>query len=298
MTRLDGKVIAITGAGGGIGATCARHCARLGASVVVNDIDEQAATATCKTVRDAGGEAATCAGDVADFAFGARLAAFCVDRFGRLDGLVNNAGILRHGRLADMSEADLRAMLDVNTIGAAGCAIAAIGAMRSAGAGGAVVNVTSGSQAGDIALGGYAASKAAVAALTFTWAMELRGTGIRVNAVSPLAETAMAASNRDLLAEQGAAREISYTALPDPEINAPVVAFLLSDAAADVHGQIVRIAGRELSYVTHPMVAEPVLEGTWTDARVAEAFRTSLGRQQQKLGLCYMRAEKERHGTD
>ena len=287
MSTLEGKAIAITGAGAGIGAAYARHCAALGARIVVNDIDAAAAATIVSEIRAAGGEAVVCPGDVSVWAFGAELVAACVETFGRIDGLVNNAGVLRHGRVTEMTEADFRSMLRINTLGTATCAVHAIRAMLSAGAGGSIVNVASGSQAGDIALGGYGASKAAVASLTFSWAMELKNTGIRVNAVSPLAETAMSASNMEFLAQQSASREVVYTTLPPPDSNAPVVAFLLSDEAAGINGQIVRIAGHELSYVTHPAIAEPVLQGEWTDEAVAGAFRDELNGKQQKLGLTY-----------
>lgn len=289
MSILEGKTIAITGAGAGIGAAYARHCAALGARLVVNDIKAAAADAVVSEIRAAGGEATACPGDVSMWAFGAELVAACIESYGRIDGLVNNAGILRHGRVTEMTETDIRSLLTINTLGTASCATHAIRAMLKAGTGGSIVNVASGSQAGDIALGGYGASKAAVASLTFTWAMELKDSGIRVNAVSPLAETAMSASNMEFLAQQSASREVVYTTLPPPDANAPVVAFLLSDRAANINGQIVRIAGRELSYVTHPAIAEPVLQGEWTDDAVADAFRDELTGKQQKLGLTYAR---------
>lgn len=289
MKLLAGQAVVITGAGAGIGRAYAMHAARLGARVMVNDIDRDAAAAAVAAITAAGGEAAAQAGDVSDWDFAERLVAAAVERWGRIDGLVNNAGILRHGRATEIREADLRRMLEVNTIGTAACASAAIRAMQRAGGHGSIVNVASGSQAGDIALGGYAASKAAIAALTFSWALELRDTGIRVNAISPLAETAMAASNKSFLAQQSASREVAYGTLPSPENNAPAVAFLLSDRSTGINGQILRIAGRELSFVTHPMIAQPVLVGSWDDDAVAAAFRDGLAAKQQRLGLAYER---------
>jgi NAD(P)-dependent dehydrogenase (short-subunit alcohol dehydrogenase family) len=289
LALLDDKAIVITGAGSGLGAAYARHAGSLGAEVLVNDIDERAAEATAADIRMTGGDAIALAGDVSSWEFAGSLIEQCLNTFGRIDGLVNNAGILRHGRITEMAEADFRAMLNVNTVGAAACAAHAIPAMLAAGRPASIVNVASGSIAGDIALGGYGASKAAVAALTFSWAMELKDTNVRVNAVSPLAHTAMAQSNMGYLAQQSANREIAYTTLPAAEINAPVIAFLLSDGAIGINGQIVRIAGQELSFVTHPMIAEPVLKGDWTDDKVAEAFRKVLAARQQKLGLGYAR---------
>ena len=286
---LEGKSIVITGAGAGLGAAYARHAALLGARVVVNDVHADAAASTVEAIRAAGGEAVASVGSVASWDYCGALVDACLTHFGRIDGLVSNAGILRHGRLEEMRESDMRAMLEVNTLGAAACASHAVKAMLKQDGPAAIVNVASGSQAGDIAIGGYGATKAAVASLTFTWAMELRDTNVRVNAVSPLAHTAMAETNMQFLAQQSASREVVYTTLPRAEVNAPVIAFLLSDASAGINGQIVRIAGDELSYVTHPMIAEPVLKGRWYDESVAAAFRDTLQARQHRLGLAYAR---------
>jgi len=289
MTSLNGKAVVITGAGSGLGAAYARHAAHLGASVVVNDINPGAAQSTVDSILASGGKAVAYAGDVSSWSYAQSLVDACIDAFGAIDGIVNNAGILRIGKILDMTEADLRQMVQVNLIGTAACASHAARRMLAAGKGGSIVNVASGSQAGDIALGGYSATKGGVASLTYSWAMELRGTGIRVNALSPLAETAMAAQNKALMAEQAASREVHYAALPDPNVNAPVVTFLLSDAASQINGQVVRIAGKQLSFVTHPMIADPVLEGGWDDAAVQAAFAGTLADRQQPLGLGYTR---------
>lgn len=290
MKFLDGKAIVITGAGSGLGAAYARHCAALGARLVVNDVDAAAAEAIAGEIAGTGGAAVASAGSVASWDYAGELVAACVQAYGRIDGLLNNAGILRHGRITEMSERDLRAMLEVNTIGTVACASHAIRRMLAQDGHGSIVNVASGSQAGDIALGAYGASKAAVASLTFSWALELRDTNIRVNALSPLAHTAMAETNMKFLAQQSASREVVYTTLPAADVNAPAAAFLLSDRSIGINGQIVRIAGEDLSFVTHPMIAEPVLKGRWDDDAIEAAFRDTLGRKQQKLGLAYARA--------
>jgi NAD(P)-dependent dehydrogenase (short-subunit alcohol dehydrogenase family) len=286
MSALAGKAVVITGSGGGLGAAYARHAASLGAAIVVNDIDPDAADATVSAIAAAGGRAVACAGDVSDWAFAETLVQACVDAFGAITGLVNNAGILRPALLEDLSEADARRMIAVNLIGTMACAQAAARRMKAAG-GGSIVNVASGSQAGDVGLGGYGATKGAVAALTYSWAMELRGSGVRMNALSPLAETAMAAQNAHLMALQAKNRDVHYASLPPAEVNAPVVSFLLSDASAGLDGQVVRIAGRQLSFVTHPMIAAPVLEGNWSYEAVVAAFAQTLVSRQQKLGLAY-----------
>ncbi|WP_281985046.1 SDR family NAD(P)-dependent oxidoreductase [Thalassorhabdomicrobium marinisediminis] len=287
MTELAGKAIVVTGAGSGLGAAYARHVAALGANVVVNDVNDEAARACVDEITEAGGSAVAEPADVAKWDTAQRLVEACIAAFGRLDGFVNNAGVLRPALLDQTTEADIRQMIDVNLIGTTACAQAAAVQMKLQGDGGSIVNVASGSQAGDIALGGYGATKAAISSLTFSWAMELRDTGVRINAISPLADTAMAAQNAHLMALQGANRDVHYDALPAPDANAPLVSFLLSDRSRDISGQIIRIAGRQLSFVTHPLIARPVLEADWTFDEIAKAFSDGLAGHQHKLGLAF-----------
>ncbi|GAA2821017.1 short-subunit dehydrogenase [Aminobacter aminovorans] len=289
MNILQGKSVVITGAGSGLGSAYARHAAGLGAAVVVNDIDAEAAQSTAESIVASGGKAVAHAGDISSWSYAQQLIDACIDAFGAITGIVNNAGILRIGKILDLTEADMRRMVEINLVGTAACASHAARRMLAAGRGGSIINVASGSQAGDVALGGYGATKGGVASLTYSWAMELRGTGLRVNALSPLAETAMAAQNKALMAEQAASREVHYAALPDTDVNAPVVSFLLSDAAEKINGQVVRIAGKQLSFVTHPLIADPVLEGDWSYEAVAAAFAGTLAANQQPLGLGYQR---------
>lgn len=287
MTGMTGKAVVITGAGSGIGRAYARFLAALGCSVVVNDIKADSANQTVEEIRAGGGDAVAKQGDVSQWAFAEDLIDNCMDSFGTITGFVSNAGILRPARLDDASEAEFRRMMEVNFLGTAACAQAAAKRLRQIGNGGSIVNVASGSQSGDIGLGGYGASKAAIAALTYSWAMELRDTGIRINAVSPLADTDMAKQNSDLLEEQGQNREVRYFTLPAPEVNAPLIAFLLSDASGQINGQVIRIAGRQLSFVTHPKIAAPVLENDWTFEKIVRAFDETLADQQVKLGLSF-----------
>ena len=291
LSFLVGKAVVITGAGSGLGAAYARHAGRLGAELLLNDVNAEAVEAVAAEIRGAGGKAVCFPGSIGSWDYAERLIDACVGEYGRIDGLVNNAGILRHGRITEVTEHDFRNMLDVNTLGTAGCAAHAARHMLRQGTPGSIVNVASGSQAGDIALGAYGASKAAVASLTYSWAMELRDTNVRVNAMSPLAGTAMAGTNMQYLAQQSANREVVYTTLPPAEISAPLAAYLLSDRSIGVNGQLVRIAGEELSFVTHPLIAQPVLRGTWTDDAIDDGFRTVLTARQCKLGLAYQQAD-------
>lgn len=277
----EGLAVVVTGAGGGLGAAYARYLAARGDRVVVNDIAPEAAEAVARGIRARGGTALAFPGDVADWALAAALVARCADAFGRIDGLVANAGLLVADRVEAASPADVEAMLRVNLIGTFACGQAAIRAMLAQGGGGAIVTVASGSQAGEPGLSAYGATKGAVASLTYAWARELRDRGIRVNAVSPLAATAMAGAYARWAAGQG----MAPPALPAPEASAPLVGFLLSAAAAGVTGQVVRLAGRSLGLVTHPRLADPIIEGDWTEAAIAGAFAAVLAARQAPLGL-------------
>lgn len=286
MGLLSGKTICVTGAAHGLGAACALDLAGRGARVVCADIDGAAAA---KVANEIGPAAHWVEVDVSDWDAGERLVVACRDHGGRIDGLVNNAGVLVPARLQDVTEADIDRTLAVNLKGSFGVGRAAIMAMRDQGGGGSVVNVTSGSQAGDLALSVYAATKGGVASMTYSWAMECRGSAIRVNAISPLANTAMARANQPFLAAQSDNREVVYQDLPEAEINTPAVAWLLSDRAAGVNGQVVRIAGQELSLVTHPQIAHPVLTGEWTLEAIDLAFDSGRIGRPATLGLSRQR---------
>ena len=282
---LAGKAVAITGAAAGLGAAYARALAGLGAALTLADIDAEGVDRVADDIRAAGGRAVSCLGDVGDWAFGAHLVATCTQAWGRIDALVNNAGVLIPARIEDATEAQVARMIRVNLMGTFACGQAAIAAMRAQAGGGVVINVASGSQAGDVALSGYGATKGAIASLTYAWAMECRGSAVRVNAISPLAATAMAAANASFMASQMADREIVYGVLPDPAVSAPLVCWLVSEAARDINGQVVRLAGRELSLVTHPQIARPILTGDWTFDSIGRAFDETLRATVRPLGL-------------
>jgi NAD(P)-dependent dehydrogenase (short-subunit alcohol dehydrogenase family) len=180
-------------------------------------------------------------------------------------------------------------MVEVNVLGTAFCSTHAARAMR--GRTGSIVNLTSGAQTGLRGAGIYGATKGAIASATYGWAVDVAGTGLRVNAVSPVAETRLSSATDAFRVETGIA-PLRSGPRPGPEANAPVVSFLLSDLARDVNGQVLWILGRRLSLMTHPAVLAPVLErDEWSVESIAAAFRTELGRRQQQLGIVGMRAE-------
>ncbi|HRE42380.1 MAG TPA: SDR family NAD(P)-dependent oxidoreductase [Terricaulis sp.] len=279
---LENKAIAVTGAGQGIGEATALLAASLGASVLVNDIDAHATARVAAEINERGGRAHAHAADISQWSSGQALVDTALARFGRLDGLVNNAGFFKIAPLLDSSEADFTETIAVNLVGAAACAQAAAAHMLERKSG-AIVNIVSGAQCGMIGLGAYGASKGALASLTYAWAIELANTGVRLNAVSPMADTQMAHKTREYLS----ALSIPLPdAVPPASANAPVICYLLSDASTDIHGQVVRIDGGALALMTHPAIMAPVLRReSWTADAVAEAFAAHLAKLQQQLGV-------------
>jgi NAD(P)-dependent dehydrogenase (short-subunit alcohol dehydrogenase family) len=278
---LEGSAVVVTGAGRGLGAAYARLAAAHGASVVVNDIDSTMAERVVEEIRAAGGVAVADNADISTWGGAGQLIQHCVSEYRQIDGLVNNAGIFRLAKPWEQDPAEFRRVVETNLLGTAYCGMHALFAMMERGRG-SIVNVTSGSQAGSASMGAYGASKGGVTSLTYSWAVDVAGTGIRVNAISPNAHTRMADEFERYL---GAAAQGQNVGKP-PEVNAPAVVFLLSDAAAGINGQVVRIDGDEISIMSHPEVVEPAAHNPdWTVEAVAAAFTVQLGRLVQPLGL-------------
>ena len=273
---LRDKAVVVTGAGRGLGAAYARLAASEGASVLVNDVDGALAQAVADEI---GGRAF--AADISTWDGAGALIGHCVEAFGAIDGLVNNAGIFRLADPLAQDPDEFRAVVEVNLLGTAYCGLHAIRAMLPRGTG-SVVNVTSGSHAGSAAMGAYGASKGGVASLTYCWAADLAGTGVRVNAVSPNAHTRMADEYERYLGDRAQGQNVRKP----PEQNAPAVVFLLSDASAALHGQVVRIDGEELSLIGHPVVlGHGVRSPQWTVSAVEQAFAEHLSADLHPVGL-------------
>ena len=265
---LNNKSVVITGAGQGIGAACAKGAALQGASVVVNDVDAARANATVDDIRAHGGKAIACVANITDWEEAGRLIRTCIDTYGKIDGLVNNASLFHRSRLDEFDPAVARALVDVNILGTLHCAAHAVKPMLAQGSG-SIVNVTSDVHMGIPPYGIYGATKGAVASLVYTWALELAGTGIRVNALSPSGATRMVVMSAEE-EEEGNKR---YAAAPPAENNSPVVEFLLSDRSVEVTGQLVRTQGDYLFLYTHPaLLVPPAIRSHWTADAVIEVF--------------------------
>lgn len=254
MNDLRGKAVVITGAGRGLGRAYAEDASRRGAAVVVNDVDAAEAEAVAAAIVGSGGRAVADSSSVVTFAGAQALVGSCLDAFGRIDGLVNNAGLFHVSAPWDESPDRVRALVEVNVLGPLWCGLTAIPHFVDQGSG-AIVNVVSGAMLGMPGMSTYGASKGAVASLTYGWAADLAGHGVRVNAVSPIADTRMTAS-------------VGQTAGVEPGEIAPLVSFLLGDGAT-FSGRIIRLAFGRLSVVDRPQEVPPDGDRSEWDPSVA-----------------------------
>jgi NAD(P)-dependent dehydrogenase (short-subunit alcohol dehydrogenase family) len=274
MGALTGKAVVITGSGRGIGAGCARGAARQGAAVVVNDVNPAGIEETVDAIRAQGGTAIGCLADVADWDDAELLVRKCIESFGKIDGLVNNAGLAHIAGIHEFDPVAARALVDVNVMGTLYCTARAVKPMLAQRSG-SIVNVISGAHMGLPRLSVYAASKGAVASMVYSWALELKGSGVRVNALSPVAGgTGM--SPADPLNQS-------------PEANSPVVEYLLSDLSSHVSGQLVRIDKGEIHLYTHPaLLMPPAVRPTWSLESIADAFQNEFQDRQVACGVMGM----------
>ena len=293
---LTGRVAVVTGAGRGLGFAYATALAAAGASVVVNDADPDAATGAAEQITGVGGRAVAEPGAVGPAGVADRLVTRAVETYGRLDALVTNAGVLRDRMLWKMSDEEFDTVLDVHLRGTFTCVRAAVRRMREQGDGGRVVVVGSpAGQRGNVGQTNYSAAKAGIVGMVRTWAMECARANITVNAVVPVAATAMTASI-PAFAPYVEAWQRDGTPLPDwlragegfgtPEDAAGLVVFLASPAAGTVTGQAIGVGGDKLSLWTHPEeVAVSFRGGGWSADAIAETWASTVGRTPREVGI-------------
>ncbi|MER7081057.1 SDR family oxidoreductase [Saccharopolyspora kobensis] len=255
------RVVIITGAGRGLGRAHALEFARQGAHVVVNDLGvqldgsgggDQPAQEVAAEIRALGGQAEVHGADVSDWEQARELVAFAVERFGRLDVLVNNAGVVRDRMFVNLSEAEWDQVIRVHLKGHAATLRHAAQHWRDRSKAGEqvrgrVVNTTSGAGLlGSIGQTNYAAAKAGIAALTINTAAELARYGVTVNAIAPSARTRM---TEDVFADMMARPDGGFDGMA-PENVSPLVAWLGSEESGDVTGRVFEVQGGELTVAT------------------------------------------------
>ncbi len=255
--RLRGKVAVVTGAGSGIGRACALRFAADGARVVVNDVDPEAAARVVKEIEASGGTGLAVPGDVSKRGDVDALIEAAGSAFGRLDVLVNNAAAPQGASVEETSDEVWSAVRSVTLDGTFFGVRAAIPVMAGQG-GGSIINIASGAAlGGEVGLGAYGASKAAVVNLTQTAAVENAARNVRVNAICPgpietppmLGYLQVFPGGRDAFERQIPARRLGR-----PEEMANVACFLASDEASYVTGAVIVADGGVSARTASPRV--------------------------------------------
>lgn len=291
---LSGKVAIVTGSGAGLGLAYAQELARQGAAVIINDVSQEAADAAVSSITDAGGKAAAVVAPVGSSETARQLVSTAVETFGGLDILVTNAGILRDKSLLKMTDDDFDAVIEVHLRGTFTCVRAAFEHFKTNGVAGRIVCIGSPTgQRGNFGQTNYAAAKAGIVGMVRTWALEMKKAGVSVNAVIPVAATAMTktvpffqkaveADERGEAMPEFFRAELGFGTAQDV---AGVIAFLSSDEAAGVSGQAIGVGGDRLQVWSHP---EPVVqeyrEGGWDYQAMLTEGRSILESNLQSVG--------------
>jgi NAD(P)-dependent dehydrogenase (short-subunit alcohol dehydrogenase family) len=301
LTAVDlaGRVAIVTGAGRSLGRAYAIALAAAGASVVVNDVDADAAAEVVTEITGAGGQAIASVGAVGPADTAEKLVADAVAAFGRLDVLVANAGVLRDRVLWKMSDDDFDLVVSTHLRGTFTTGRAAAIQMKeqaSAGdtRGGRIIVIGSpAGQFGNFGQTNYAAVKAGLVAMARTWSLELARDGITANAVIPIALSPMTATipayaeaYERFLAGEPIPTELRHDkGLGSPEDVAPLVVWLASPASQEVTGQAIGIGGDRLTLYSHPAVIETAYaDGGWDAAGIDAAWRATFAAQAQPSG--------------
>jgi len=282
---LEGKVAIVTGAGQGVGRAIAEELAKAGARVVVNDIGvslngttENASVAeeVASAIRAAGGEAVANGESVSDPASAAKIVQGALDSFGRIDIVVNNAGILRDAIFHKMSHADWQAVIDVHLNGSFNVSKAAAPHFREQ-QGGAFIHMTStAGLIGNFGQANYMAAKLGIVGLSRAIAMDMQRANVRSNCIAPFAWSRMVSS----IPTDTEADKIRVAKLKQmtPDKIGTMCAFLGSDAAAGISGQIFSVRNNEIFLISQPRPIRSIhRDGGWTPESLAAQLPGAFG---------------------
>jgi NAD(P)-dependent dehydrogenase (short-subunit alcohol dehydrogenase family) len=286
MSRiLDGKVAIVTGAGQGVGAAIAKGLAADGARVVVNDVgvtlqgeaeNASAADDVAQAIKDAGGEAVGNRDSVSEWDAAQRIVQTAMDTFGRVDLVVNNAGILRDAIFHKMEPDQFQAVLDVHLKGAFNVSRAAAPHFKGQGSGSYVHMTSTAGLIGNFGQANYMAAKMGIVGLSRSIAMDMQRSNVRSNCIAPFAWSRMVSS----IPTETEADKIRVAKLKrmTPEKIAPLVAFLGSDAADKISGQIFSVRNNEIYLFSQPRPVRTLHRGEgWTADALAEMLPDALG---------------------
>jgi 3-oxoacyl-[acyl-carrier protein] reductase len=279
MGILDGRAAVVTGGGRGIGRGHCLHLAEQGAAVVVNDIDLDEARTVVAEIGEKGGKASASDANIATREGARALVQQCVDEFGAIHAAVNNAGNVKDRSFLKMTDDEFDSVLQVHVYGTFRVSQEAALRFRDQGTGGSIVNTVSAAHYGNFGQTNYAGSKGAIASMTYTWAVELARYGIRVNAISPSGTTRMSANAK----VGGKTVELPFI---DPNQNGAFVAFLCSDHADWITGQIFGSGADRAQIVEQPKYGTAMyLPGGLTVEGIVENFKKVFGTRLENVGL-------------
>jgi len=280
MGILEGRVVAVTGAGRGIGRELALLCAREGASVIVNDYgvsaagegnDQGPASEVVNEIAKAGGTAHANLASVTDPAGATSIVEDAVQKFGRIDAVVNNAGFLRDRIWHKMSLEDWRAVVDVHLNGAFNVSKAATPYFREQGSGSFIHFTSTSGLIGNLGQANYSAAKMAIVGLSQSIALDMQRFGVRSNCIAPFAWSRMIATiPSDNPDEQ---KRLERMQAMSADKIAPLVAFLASDLSKDVTNQIFAVRKNEIFLFSKPRPIRSVHRSDgWTAQSIADEF--------------------------
>ena len=296
MGMLDGKVIAVTGAGRGVGREIALLCAKEGASVVVNDLggtaegegaDLSPAQETVNDIKAAGGKALANGASVSDPKGAASIIDDAVQAFGRIDAVVNNAGILRDRIWHKMSHEDWNAVIDVHLNGCFNVSKAATPYFRDQGSGSFIHFTSTSGLIGNFGQANYSAAKLGIVGLSQSIALDMARAGVRSNCIAPFAWSRLIATIP--ATNEAEALRIERMKTMTADKIAPLVAFLASDASQEVSNQVFGVRKNEIFLFSKPRPIRSMQKNEgWTPQSIADemlpAFRGSFADPAERSG--------------